>query len=259
MTSDPSDAAPASAGANSSRTCAHHDQAPALALCTDCGADICGACHGSDGRGFALCPACRGEEPARFHAWEDPGREYSPRTFGRTLWAALRSPSTFFEDVDTGGSLWPPLIFGILTMTVGMLIGRTWKLLLVPEFGASLADMASDQGITETQARVALLVGTPLLAAASAAVHTVLLKVAIGVAGEETDWRTCARIVGYSFAAYALMILPPIAGFPLGHLLVIIWLFNLEAGALEYYFDFGRIKATLVVLAPIFLSMMCGG
>jgi hypothetical protein len=237
--------------------CAYHEGAPALARCGGCDAAICGACHRPDDRGIALCPECRDGSTGDLHPWEAPGVDYTPAAYGQTLWAALRHARAFFGRIPAEGALAPALVFGLMTATLGLTIGQTWQLLLVDDFGARLADLASQQGISETQARLAVFLGAPLQALFGFGLHAALLRLALRVKGRSVPWRQVARIVGYVSAGWAFLLIPPILQFPIGELLAIFWMFRLETAALEDFYGFERMTATLLAAGPIFATSLC--
>jgi hypothetical protein len=239
--------------------CAHHQEAPAIARCGGCDAPICGECHRPNNRGIALCPQCRAPTTVDAHPWEAPGVDYSPRAYAETLWAALGRARSFFSRVPSDGIVGPALFFGLMTSVLGLLIGQTWQLLLVEDVGTRLAELASQQGITESQARLALLLGTPLQAVFGFGLHVALLRLALRVKGRSVPWRQVTRIVGYVSGAWAFLVVPPILQFPVGELLAIFWMFRLETAALEDFYGFERMTATLLALGPVFATSLCLG
>ena len=162
--------------------------------------------------------------------------------------------------MEADGAWLPATLFGLMAMTVGLLFDRVWKFTLQPELADTLTQFTSSPAVSPEQLRVMVFVTTPLSALLAAAVHIALLKAAIGIAGGKmTSWRPAARIAGYALGAYAFLVVPPIAGFEIGRFLTILWLFNLEASALQRFFGFDSWKATLTVLVPVFGIFICGG
>ena len=68
-----------------------------------------------------------------------------------------------------------------------------------------------------------------------------------------------ARITGYAMASYLLLVFPPIGEFPLGQFLMILWLFNLEVGALRSLFGLGFWKSIGVILPPFLVFLLLIG
>lgn len=246
--------------ASDQTTCTHHEDAPAIARCTECDAAICGACHGADRRGFALCPPCRGEPFEALPAWERPTEDYTPGSFGRTLWRTIRHPRSFFEGMSADGAWMPAAFFGVIAMTLGLLVDRLWKFTLQPELAETLTQFSSAQQVDPELLRIMVFVTTPVTALIAAAVHVALLKTAIGIAdGEPIGWRPALRIAGYALGSYAFLAVPPVGGLEVGRFLTIVWLFNLEATALQRFWGFDPWKATLTVIIPAFGIFICGG
>lgn len=240
-------------------TCRHHPDAPALAICADCGADICGECHAWDRRGFALCPVCRGESIHEVPDWESPEGPYTPANYVRTLSAVVRSPRSFFTRFAPDGRWMPAVAFGFVTVLLGLLVDRVWKISLDSNFEATLGEFAATESIPRDELQWLLFLSIPISALLVIGVHTAALKVAAGVAGAPLDWSRAARIAGYALGSFAFLLVPPVYGFEVGTFLAVFWLFNLEATALEHAYDFSAWRGTLTVLVPVLVAMMCAG
>ncbi|MFB6352436.1 MAG: YIP1 family protein [Bradymonadaceae bacterium] len=241
-------------------TCRRHEEAPGLAVCAECGADMCGACHGFDRRGFAVCPACRGDPDRSRPLWERGEDQYTPRAYARTIWQVIRHPRQFSERIPLEEGWLPALLFGFITMTVGLLVDRAWTLALQPEFLSTLTEYTeAAQDIPRDQLRLMVFLTTPVSVLLAGAVHIGALKAAVDIAGGSASWTGITRIAGYAFGSYLFFLIPPVAGFPIGRLLAIVWLFNLEASALQNHYGFEPWKATFTVVLPAMLLMVCGG
>lgn len=238
-----------------SRTCAYHQAAPAVAICTECMSDVCVACHGTDLRGYCICSACREKFAPPRTAWENTDTDYSPRAFLATLAEAIKSPRTFFMRIKPFGSVWPAVSFGLIAMGLGLLFSNTWKLVFFDTFGQSLAKMAEEMGVGLQMVKAAMFLAIPVQMALGFLLHLLVLNTAIRLAGGRTRWGLTARIVGYASAAYIFMLIPPIADFMLGHFLAIIWMFNLEMGALALFFRLGPWKTLAVAMATLMLIL----
>ena len=238
-----------------SPTCAYHEGAPGIAVCTECSADICAACHGSDLRGYCVCASCREKFAPPTTPWEDPRADYSPRAFGQTLWDAIKSPRSFFHKTRFSGSWVPAVVFGAICLAVGLLFSSAWQLLLLDETGKLLAEMADKAGVTMEMARAAVFLAVPVRAVIVFGLHLGLFHLAMKVAGARSNLSLDARIVGYSLSAYAFLLIPPIGDFALGHFLAIIWLFNLEVTAVRLYFRMGVWKSMFAVMVPLLLIL----
>jgi hypothetical protein len=86
-------------------------------------------------------------------------------------------------------------------------------------------------------------------------VHSGVFHLAVKIAGGATSFGLSARIVGYASAGYIFLIVPPIGEFALGHFLAIIWLFNIEMGALRMYFQMGIWRSMGVVMATLLFML----
>lgn len=235
--------------------CIHHQGAPAIAICSECSGDICAACHGTDLRGFCICAGCREKFAPPQSAWEDPRTDYSPASFGSTLMDALKSPRTFFTRVRPTGPPGPAVSFGLICIAVGLLFSNTWKLLFFEPFAQALAELASDLSTSIEVVKVSLFLTLPLHVALAFLLHLGTLFLALKLAGARPTMRATARIVGYACAGYFLMILPPIGDFMLGHFLAIIWIFNLQMGALTLLYRMGVWKTLAVVMGTLLLIL----
>ncbi len=240
-------------------TCDYHESAPAVAVCADCGADICGACHDHDERGFALCPSCRGVSETEAPDWEAGDGKYTPRAYVETLWKVLRHPRMYLQRLSPNGESLPAVVFGFISMTFGLLVDRIWKFTLDTGFQETLTEYGAAEQFAPEELRVIVFLATPLSALFAGAIHIGALKAALQIAGGDASWKMVSRIGGYALGAYLFLVIPPIAGFPVGHLLAVIWLFNLEASALQSMCEFDPWKATLTVMVPAMLLMTCGG
>lgn len=241
------------------RTCAHHEGAPGIAVCADCGADICGACHAADARAFAVCPPCRGDSPSSVPAWESREQRYRPGGYGATLWKLLRYPRTFFRDFAADGAWLPPVVFGFVSALIGVLGGRIGKLAFDPSFGEQLAEYGAAQSLPQSELQVLVLLSAPISAAIALAAHIAILRVAAQVGGADMDWRAAARVGGYALGVFIFLLIPPVYGFEVGGLLAVFWLFNLEASALRHLYGMSPWRATFVVLLPVLVALLCAG
>ena len=242
----------------SRRSCTHHEGAPAIAVCTECGGDICAGCHGSDLRGYCVCSGCREKFAPPTTPWEDPTSDYSPRAFARTLVDVVTSPRSFFQKVRFSNSWVPAVSFGLMCMAVGLLFSTGWQMLFFEQFTEVLNTLVEQTGATPQVARAAMFLAIPIRVVVVFLAHVGLFHLAVKVAGGHSSFGLSARIIGYASAGYAFMLLPPIAEFPLGHFLAIIWLFNIEIGALRMYFRMNIWRSMFVVMATLLLLLPFG-
>jgi hypothetical protein len=239
-----------------SPTCSHHEGAPAIAICTECGGDVCAACHGSDLRGYCICSACREKFAPPTTPWEDANEDYSPSSFARTLTDVVTGPRSFFQKVRFSSSWVPAVAFGAICMVVGLSFKTTWQLLFFDPYVKALGDLAAQNGLSLEAIKVMAYVSIPFQVALGFLAHTGIFHMAVKIAGAHTTFGLSARIVGYASAGYIFFVVPPIGEFSLGHFLAIIWLFNIEMGALRMYFQMGIWRSMGVVLATLMMMMV---
>lgn len=235
-----------------------------MALCTECGGDICAACHGSDLRGYCICASCREKYAPPTTPWEDPRVDYSPGAFGRTLRDVLTAPQSFFRTVRFSGSVAPAVVFGLICLSLGLVFSTTWRMFLVDpqqlqEFIKQLGEVTHQVGLTVHMVKVVSFVVIPLRVALIFGIHTAAVHLGVKLAGKRSTLGLSARIVGYASAAYIFLLLPPIAGFAVGPFLAIIWLFNLQVGALRTYFNLSVGRTILVTVATLMLVIVFAG
>ncbi|MFP4599475.1 MAG: YIP1 family protein [Persicimonas sp.] len=237
------------------RQCVHHEAAPAVAICTECGGDVCAACHGSDLRGYCVCAVCREKFAPPTTPWEDPNQEYSPAAFAQTLREVVTSPRSFFQKVRFSDSWLPAIAFGAICMAVGLLSSTSWQFVFFEQANARLAEVATQFNTSVQTVKMLSFVSVPFRVLIGLAVHVGVFHLALKLAGGRTSRAISARIVGYASAGYAFLLIPPIGEFALGHFLAIIWIFNLEAGAIRAYFGLGIWRALAVVMATLLLML----
>lgn len=237
--------------------CIHHEKNPAIARCTECGGDICGLCHGSDLRGRAVCSSCRAEKtPFGAIAWEhDPGPSLTG--FVQTLTAVLFAPRSFFLRMSPLSEAWAPAAaFGVLCIAFGTVLQTLWQRTFSTEYTEAIARYTEELGTSTTMAEFAIFASIPFGAVVLYFLHTAMLYFALKIFGvSDGSWSLVARITGYSFAAYAMFIFPPLGSFSLGHFLMVLWLFNLEVSAVRWFFRLGFWQSMGVVLLPLMLFL----
>lgn len=244
----------------STRPCSHHPDAPAIAVCHDCRADICGACHGTDTRGLAICRPCRRAHSPSPVPWEDPADGPSLRGFGSTLWAALTNPRTFFRHFRTTDSWGWAAAFGILCIILGTLVNTFWQQLFSARWAETTRAWQTELGIAPDLVPWLIYASIPFGALLLYFIHTGLMYLALRALDVDgADWSVVSRITGYSLAAYALLIVPPVGDFSLGHFLMVLWLFNLEVGAVRALFGLGFWRSIGVVLVPFVVFLFVIG
>ncbi|WP_158542649.1 B-box zinc finger protein [Lujinxingia litoralis] len=246
---------------SSERICAHHEGAPAIAVCTACRADICGACHGADLRGFAICKPCRQQRLPSLPEWEHGERRFTPSGFVLTAVSAMTSPRTFFPALVTSPRWGAAAGFGILSVLVGTFAQTLWRKAFSPLYPDLIELYTTELNVAPQLAEVALFASLPMGALTLYFLHTAMLYFALRIFGvNQARWGITARITGYALATYLLLLIPPLGSFELGHFLMVVWLFNLEVTAVRMLFGMGFWRSMLAVLLPFMLLLsMTGG
>ena len=217
---------------------------------------VCHDCFGHDMRGMLICKNCRLEVQRHIGpSWETPGDDQL-QSFFSTLWSAVRSPNTFVHTMPMRRPWFPAAIFGIVCITGGLLIATMWEFLLNERANDQLIQLIGQKDIPTTALRAMAFARAVVIAPLIMLFHVMTLHAVLNLAGVSADRGTVARIFGFACASYVFLLIPPIAGFPIGYMLMIIWLFNVEAHAIQRFYDVSSTKATLIVLVPTFLGVM---
>lgn len=243
------------------RHCDVHSDRPAIAVCTRCDADICGACHNTDMRGFAVCDECVDEtRSAEAIPWETPS-ESSGQAFLMTLWMAMRHPRNFFLHLPEGGRVLPALLFGLICHLLGTVMATSWRFLLEEGIDAALLEAMGAADVPMPLLRAFVFTAIPVVVIFSLAAHIAILHAAIWLGGGDASprLRTTARIGGYAAAPHILLFLPPIGDFLLGHLLMVIWMLNMEFTGLQRFYGMSPIRAMLVASGAFIVSTLLTG
>lgn len=246
---------PSGAPSPTSPACAYHAQEPALARCTQCDHEVCHRCYGHDLRGFLVCTKCRERLLyGRGTPWEQPSDEPLVAFF-KTLWSALRSPKQFFDVLPEDRPWLPAVVFGIACITAGLLLATMWEFVLFERLDDRLMDLMKGSAMPLPALRAMSFARAPIMAPMIMLFHVLTLHAALLIAGVPAQRKTVARIFGFSCAGYAFLLVPPIGGIPLGYMLAMVWLFNLESSGIQRFYGVGAIKATLIALAPLLLGV----
>ena len=229
--------------------CQYHPEQPSLARCSRCEAEICHVCHGSDLRGFAVCKSCRAEATRAATPWEDPKSGSVSGALTQTLWDALRSPTRFWEPFRRSDRWLPAVVFALVFVALGTTMRTLWEFVFNDEIEQLLRSSPGTSDLPGPTLRALSFARVPLVTPLLIGIHTALLQAGLKLAGAEPDWPTTARIFGYACASYVFTLLPPLWGIPIGHMLMIIWLFNLEVrGIQRFYPELGQVRPMVIVL-----------
>jgi hypothetical protein len=242
------------------RPCAHHPASPAIARCTRCDRDVCIRCHKHDMRGFAVCTTCAQEAMPPAPPWERPAEGTSNlEAFARTWWSAVRSPTAFFESLPERAPWLPAIVFGLACMGIGQLFHTIWGLAFNERLHELLMENALTASVPPSMVRALSFARIPFLVPAIMAVHILMLHTGASLAGAtRPSWNTIARIFGYSTAGYLFLIIPPIGDLSIGHLLMLMWMFNLETAGLRRFFELDPWRAMIAAIIPMFIAATFG-
>lgn len=241
------------------RVCAY-DEHPAIAICSGCGEDICALCHRAALTGYAVCAHC-GERVAEVlqTRWERASTvPQAMHAFLFTSVAVLGSGRTFFATLPSFGPVFRPILFGAIAYTIGAEAASLWSWLFVDSFPELIEEAAKQTSMTPEAAFAATLVVLPFIAPFIILLHAVLMHGSLKVFGASARFGLVCRIVGYSSAAYLFQLIPPIAEFPVGHLLTVVWLVNVQMVAIRRYFDLGLWRSMAVVFVSFLVMVAIG-
>lgn len=240
--------------------CAHHDDRPAVARCWRCGRSLCFECHHPELTGFAACRRCpeRGDAQAGT-PWEDVGSPSALDAFGRTAFDALRSPSGFFGGLQAHTSWWPAFFFAMACIAVGAVFDTTWNFLFNEQFNAALVKNLGPDAPPLPVVRAMSYARIPLIAPLTFLMHLIALRAGLILGGvQRPDWALCARIVGFSCAAYLFLTVPSFGAWRLGgHTLMIFWVYNLQIAGMQRFFGVPPMRALFIALLPLLFTMQC--
>lgn len=225
-------------------------------MCTACGQDICAQCHRATLTGYAICADCERKIRAMFQTpWESARApaEYV-RGFAATAVAVLTSTRRFFGQMPASVSWLKPAVFGVIAYAIGTCASFLWGWLFLPDFGEFVREYAESADLSVRAALLLLLLALPFAAPLAFAFHTTLLWASLRLFGAPAGWRMTARLVGFASASYLFQVIPPIAEFPIGYMLAIVWLVNVELlGVRRFFPDLGVWKSMAAVFIPFLL------
>lgn len=179
--------------------------------------------------------------------------------FWRTWWSAIRSPTAFFETLPERGPWLPAVVFGLACMGLGTLMHTIWGLALNDKLRDLLMQSADAAAVTPTVMRTLSFARIPFVIPIIMVLHISMLHTGTSIAGaKRPSWATIARIFGYATSGYIFLAIPPIGEFSLGHMLMLLWMFNLETAGLRRFFDLGPWQAMLAAIVPMFIASAIG-
>ena len=243
------------------RSCVHHESNPAIAICSACEGDICASCHRTTIAGFALCAACEREVRAELlPAWEVARTvpEYGA-AYATCAANVMFSTRHFFGKMPPYGSWVKPAIFGVISQAIGMMAQFAYSWMFIPDFAERIAEQSGSGPLTGGEATALLLLAMPFVAPIVLLIHAGLLWLSLRIFGASARFATIMRISGYASAAHLFQLIPPIGEFPLGYMLAIVWLVNLELlGVRRFFPELSPFKAMGAVFLPFFALTLMG-
>jgi len=256
---------------SASRTCALHANHSAVAICCTCQIDICAACHHTNPLGYAICPGCketlRAFEQTLF-PWEQASFSRLPQTFFRTSANVLFKPFSFFTDLafwtsfdkQKEGGFGRAIAFGLICTVFGMVITLFYQYLFVDDFleivRTTIQENDLPAEVNPDTLLTLLFLMIPLLGILAFLAHWFVLEMGLRLLGAQTKWSISGRVAAYSSAAYLAKILPPIGGYPIGYLVAIGFLIQLETTAIRVVYRLPAGKTFLVILLPFLITIL---
>ncbi len=140
--------------------------------------------------------------------WEAAG--YSVESFFSTARQALLDPTQFFRSLRREGGLGAPLVFGLIGITLGFIVGsllQTTMFRLPIGMPHEVEQMAGDLAMM-----MALIVIGPFLALVSLFVSSAISHLMLLLLGGARTFETTFRVVGYSAGSTGLVAMVPFCG-----------------------------------------------
>ncbi len=204
-------------------------------------------------------PPAGGEPPPRLE--DRPGAPWD-HVEHIGVWAALRltvlgvliAPNRFFRNMYLSGGVGRPLLFAVITGTLGLSAALLWTVLLAPPQFFTLLETRF--GVGSSQLTTVMIMGllivplVPILVVylMAALTHVVVVLFRDNHHGFEATF----RVTAYSFAAVLLLIIPFV-----GHLIAFFWTVAIRVIGLIHAQETTPIKATVAVLWPyLFLLLL---
>lgn len=247
--------------------CAVHSNNEAIAICCTCHVNICTKCHRFNSLGYAICPVCetalQNFERTLF-PWESVPMVEMPLAFFRTAKNAMFSPLSFFTDF----SFWHrfdtkrkegfsrAILFGLICSVFGFSISGYYKYLFITDFVPQIeAELAKSPSEFTLDIVPFLFIMFPLLGVVAFFMHWLMLHLGLRILGTDTTWSLSGRIAAYSSAAYLALAIPPVSQFPIGYIIAIGFLVQMETTAIRIVFQLPAGKTFIAVMFPFMVAM----
>lgn len=253
-----SDSATSGAGSSTKRSCAHHPEFEAIAVCSLCGRDICARCHAVVLTGYAVCLHCPVREKLRPRAAIEARELANPLAAGvRSAVEVIKSPRRFFSKIPLSQRWFNPFVFGYTCIVLGTGFATLWQYLFVDEFGQFMRSLTAKWSLAEPAVTFLVFASVAPVAFLLFGIHSILLYISLQLFGAQgARFDHVVRIVGFASAAHLFQIIPPVFGVPVGHFLTIVWLFNIEIVAVQRYFEMNFMRALAAVFVPYLFTAL---
>lgn len=248
--------------------CAVHSNHDAIAICCTCHVNICVKCHRYNSLGYAICPACETElenSEKTLFPWESAPLIEMPIAFLKTAKNAMFTPLAFFTDFsfwhrfdsDRKDGFVRALLFGAICSVFGFSISGLYRYLFIKDFVPQLEEVIAETapGMSLDTFLPFLFVLFPLIGITAFLMHWFMLHLGLKLLGSPTSWSLSGRVAAYSSAAYLAFAIPPIAQFPIGYIIAIGFLVQMETTALRIVFQLSAGKTFIAVLFPFIVTM----
>jgi hypothetical protein len=212
-------------------------------FCQHCGARLVAEDHGTGGNS---------PDAARYKTpWEDRETNGFFNGIFKTAKEVILTPSAFFKRMPVTGGLTDPLLFAMITGTIGLIFLSVWDLLLHdPMRSFMTAEMRSAAGEGMSSGIGTLMMPFLLiiwLFVVSGMLHLFLMI----VRGEKAGFEATFRVVSYSVSPFLIMVIP-FCGMPV----TTFWVLTLFMIGLRDAHETTGGKATVAVLFPFLFC--CG-
>ncbi|MEM1348887.1 MAG: hypothetical protein AAGI01_10045 [Myxococcota bacterium] len=234
-----------------------------LAYCTRCDEEVTHDAYGIDLSGFCVCASCRAEAKPASTPWEDASAPSATEAFVQTTLRALARPREFFHSLEPSARWLPAVVLGGMWFSAGSVVRRAWLIAADADsylsYTKAFTEFTGASGVpapSVSQMRLFLLAQGPMMMPLALAATVVVLHSALRIARVPSDIRVVARIVGYSFAAFAFLAVPDIWGFPVGQFLALFWMFTLQNHGVQRFHDIQPLRSLLVVSAALMMVLL---
>jgi len=228
-----------------------------LKVCPECGRLVT-----VEGPGSTRCPYCGAEVPGEpgyrwsgdrsevGSPWDDRERLGAFRAYVETWRMVMARPSEFFASMPVSGGLLGPLLYALITGTLGGLASLFWQV-VVPGRNPAFEAILASQGLTESQVMSAAVFLAPFAVIVQTFVWAAVLHLMIVLlAGGGRGFEATFRVVSFATTPQLLAVIPVCGG-----LVASFWSFALVIIGLRESHRISGAVATLAALIPV-ISML---